>query len=195
MGPIKKQVLTEEQVAAGMQEEVWIVGKGPSLNWYNWGNAGEIRVGLNEAALLVPRCTHAFAVDEKVLQRLMHELPHQTVMLIEHRKRTVYANYFKFNRPQHFKYSGGTILVALQVLSYFGVKVAHFVGCDSITKREQDKGYSKGILGIDGQGTNNDMYRTINEKVLDQIGGYGIEPVWEHIDADYRRADNERISH
>ena len=172
--------LSESRIRSVVEEEVWVAGKGPSLDTYNWGNSNGCNFGLNEAAFLVPHCVGAFAVDTKILEKFTRQLALPTIVFIEHRKRFTYEKYFKFNRPKHFAFSGGVILVATQVLSYFGVKVIHFVGCDSITQRQEDRGYAKGIRKIKGQGTNNDFFKVINTRLVENLDKMGLEVVWEH---------------
>lgn len=48
-------------------ETAWLFGKGPSLDRFNFDDAGPLRVGINELAGIVPGCKYGFSNDQ-VLQ-------------------------------------------------------------------------------------------------------------------------------
>ena len=50
-------------------KEVWLVGKGPSLDSYDWSKAGPYRICINETAFVVPEPWGAIAIDYTVLEK------------------------------------------------------------------------------------------------------------------------------
>ena len=58
-------------------EEMVIAGKGPSLDVVDWNTLPEFRVGVNEAALSVPNCAVAIALDNQVWDVLREHAPNK----------------------------------------------------------------------------------------------------------------------
>ena len=52
-----------------LPEDVWLAGKGPSLDSYDWNKAGICRIGINETAFVIPKCFGAFGIDYNVLDK------------------------------------------------------------------------------------------------------------------------------
>ncbi len=166
-----------------LQEEVWLVGKGPSLDNFKWTGSGP-RIAINEAAYCVPDCTAAIAVDYHVLDKFegrdgAEQLPNRVAIML---KKT-HLNKYSFCNPlwiwdsQHVADMHSTAPIVIQLLATIGVKIIHFVGFDAI---DSIAGYAKKIENIEGQGTNMDDYRIISTHVLNAINAMNITPVWEH---------------
>lgn len=58
-----------ELLGAHANEEAWIFGKGPSLDSFDFKNAGSLRICINESALVVPGARYFFAHDELPIRR------------------------------------------------------------------------------------------------------------------------------
>jgi len=56
-------------------EEAWIFGKGPSLDGFDFGMAGPLRICINESLGHVPDPTYFFAHDEVPIQRAAAHWP------------------------------------------------------------------------------------------------------------------------
>lgn len=52
-----------------VNDEIWIFGKGPSLDYFDFSKAGIFRIGINEAAFDIPNCWAALAVDKVVVEK------------------------------------------------------------------------------------------------------------------------------
>ena len=58
-----------------LPETVCIVGKGPSLDGFDWAGMPDFRIGVNESALVVPNCTVCIALDKRVLDVVVPRAP------------------------------------------------------------------------------------------------------------------------
>lgn len=162
-----------------LPEEIWIAGKGPSLDSYDWSKAGWCRIGINEAALVVPECYGAIALDYAVQRRYLKELDSRILVF----RKSTHTNY---NYPNMYIWKLGrevghvfaTAPTATQIFAYLGAKVIHYVGFDSITTRRND--CSNKVDSIKGRGENSDGYVAINKELKRIIRDYGITAIWEH---------------
>lgn len=160
--------------------EIWLAGKGPSFDVFNWAGAGPCRIGINEAAFLIPECWGAIANDPPILSKYVSLLPeHITVFR--------YIHYPEFQFPKQYAYDVGpeqfvketfsTATCALQLFAGLGAEIVHFIGFDSIDGR---LGYAETIKHIRGEGVNDDGFKAINKRLLEDVIRLGINPIWEH---------------
>lgn len=151
--------------------EVWIAGKGPSLDTYDWGGAGKYRVGINEAAFIVPNCWAAIAVDYPVLNKYKNL---STSILIFQK---VTHRSYSFPNPKYLWQSGreviemqgGTSCKALQICWYLGFRIFNMVGFDSL---RNNGGYAQCIKAINGEGSNRDCFKTINRTLMRIVNSF-----------------------
>lgn len=155
--------------------EVWMFGKGPSLDYVDWSKIGPCRIGLNEVAFVVPDCWGAFATDYPVLDKFKESLSHDVCVF---RKNT--HNQYIF--PKMFTYSciwvkswQGIGNIATQVLHALGARTFHYIGFDSLIKR--DTGYAQVIKNINGEGENTNDYKDINGHFLATIKRLDINAI------------------
>lgn len=163
-----------------LPEEIWLAGKGPSLDIFDWSKAGPCRIGINETAFVIPRCWGAIAKDYHIIEKYLEHGMKDIYVFI---KDTWPEQYHKFpkiinwSRPKHATILFGTSVTSVQVFHSFGAKIFHFVGFDSIDKIE---GYASQIKAVDGEGKNQDNYVEINKRLLQVIELRKVTPIWEH---------------
>lgn len=154
--------------------EVWIAGKGPSVDRYDWSQAGHCRIAINEAVFVIPEPWAVFAIDYNVLEKLNGiKIP-----VIMKEKQSSY----RFPKEWLWTYDQAEGHVAsidtlVMLLGPMGVKRIHFVGCDSF---DGEAGYAPSIIKIGGEGSNTDQYKAINKSLQNTLLKYKIAPVWEH---------------
>lgn len=161
-----------------LNTEVWVAGKGPSLDIFPWHKAGQI-IGINETAFIIPNCWGAAAIDYSVLKKYTKELNDDIVVINRIAQPMVYFKNqitWKVGREAK-KLEGGTANMLVYVLAYHNVEKIHFVGFDSV---DGNMNYSKRIVRMDAFSMNTDKYVGINEHLFKSLQDTGIEPVWEH---------------
>lgn len=134
-------------------KDIWSAGKGASLDTYNWSLANDWRFALNEAAMIVPRCIGAFAVDIESMWNIVKYKANQctlfidpeyvcTVKSVEKLKNTKLEvkQYHELRQGIHYKTIFGVVKPAIQSLYSFGARRIHFIGFDSM------EGYHKGTM-------------------------------------------------
>lgn len=155
------------QTVLNAPNEIWVAGKGPSLDTFNWSKAGIYRVGINETAFLIPRCTVALALDTLVLHKYKDDLDENITVCVRDRKKFRFKNQHSWTRNE-VKHHFGSLNVALQLFYNHGVRIFHLVGCDSV---DGISGYAKMIQEINAEGRNKDGYRRINRKLKQVMEG------------------------
>lgn len=160
-----------------MGHEVWLVGKGPSLDGFNWDKAGKYRISINETVFLTPSPYAAIAIDYDVLDKYRDNKLQLPIMKKSTHGRYSFDNEYIWE-PSDLKYGCmATAPIAIQLLALLGVSKIHFVGFDSM---HGDLGYADAVKGIKGEGHSRDGYKKINEAILDILVKTGITPVWEY---------------
>lgn len=111
-------------------KEFWLVGKGPSLDGYNFDDVNGDIIAINETAFLVP-CKYAIAIDFPVLDKFV-DLPNHIMIW---RKSTInrkFPNEYLWEKGRNVTKIRGTAMVALQVAHHLGGRFAHLVGFDGL---------------------------------------------------------------
>jgi hypothetical protein len=161
-----------------LDEEVWLAGKGPSLDTFDWSQAGRHRIAINEAAFVVPECFAAIGCDYPVLDRYLEELDPSIIVL---RKKThvryKFQKMFLWNYEQHAQIRVNTAPSAISVIYHLGARTIHFVGFDSFSGVGT---YANRIKEIKAEGKNKDCFRNINQAIRKVIEQYKIKAIWEH---------------
>jgi hypothetical protein len=167
----------ERDGVVSIPEEVWLIGKGPSIDFYDWSKAGW-KCGINEAALIF-KCDAAIAYDYHVLDKYKTSLPAETMVLRKstHRNYSFANEYIWTKRKEVFDLTA-TAPIAIQILHYLGAKTIHFIGFDSMTI--PNAGYANSISAEKHAGTNNDDFKRINNIITKLIEKLGIIAIWEH---------------
>ena len=147
--------------------EIWMFGKGPSLDFFDWSKAGSCRIGLNETAFVVPNCWGAFATDYPVLDKYEESLSSKILVF----RKSVHTQY-QFDKmviypSKWIKNWQGIGNIATQVLHKLGARIFHYIGFDSLIK--QNSGYAQSIINIQGEGHNDQDYKDINSHFLETI--------------------------
>ena len=165
---------------AEIPNEVWVLGKGPSLDRYDHSKRG-YTIGINETAYL-KNTDAAIAIDYPILHKYLDNLKQDNILVlrkITHRT-YIFKHMWLFEYNTHapyVSYRTGTASILTQLLGYIGVKKIHYVGFDAI---DGTGGYSGSILRNDAKGCNTDGYRLISASVLGAISAFSIEAEWEH---------------
>ena len=150
-----------------MSDEIWLAGKGPSLDSYNWSLANEYRIGINETAYVIPNCWGAIAIDYRVLDKYKG-MNHKTLPanILVFRKdchiRYIFPNMYIWSKGREVQFLYGTAAIAIQLFHYLGAKTIHLVGFDSF---KGDSRYASSITAIKGEGLNRDKYKRVNEQL------------------------------
>ena len=153
--------------------EVWLAGKGPSLDDYDWSQANQYRFAINEAHELVPDCIGVFACDHPILNKLLN-LPICVFVNKIHVPPFHFPIMFEWEHNVHAKDIHATLLVAVQVLHWMGIRRIHLIGCDSLTGEYK---YSPLVA----KGTNNDNFHSINTRLKKIMGRLtDLEIILEH---------------
>ena len=174
-------------------KEVWVGGKGPHIDTYDWSKAGPFRVGVNEAALLIPDCQVVVAVDYGVWGTLQKKLlPNILVFMeegIKNKKFTEWPNNpvyrYKVGRESFPGFESAPHAVML--CGHFGVEIIHFVGFDGMSYSDaqhakKGRPYSAKAEELDTGDRNCFDYAPINKKIWRALKEHPqkITPVWEH---------------
>ncbi len=127
-----------------LPKEVWLFGKGPSLDTVNWDEVGDFRIGINHAAYRIPNLDMVFANDgpmqEEIYESIMAEYWSPYNIIFASRSRRI-------DFPYHLVHTAegrGTAGYAVSVLIDLGVKSFHFVGFDAFFEKF---GYAKDLPG------------------------------------------------
>lgn len=161
-----------------LPNDVWLVGKGPSLSKYDWSQVTGPVVCINETVFVVPVATMAVAIDYNVLDKYQEANIPQLVLRKATHRRYVFQHMFLWTYQDHAPGpKTGTATIATQILYTCGARRIHYVGFDSV---DGETAYDNNIKAIKGEGTNMDGFRSINTCLLNVIQGLGIEAVWEH---------------
>lgn len=162
--------------------EIWLAGKGPSLDTFDWSKAGKYRVGINEAAFVIPDCYGAIAIDYYVLDKYLtfDKIKDGSIKVFRKQAHVSYdfPNQHLWTCTAFKGYS--TASVALDVFSSLGFNIFHLVGFDSISNPSSYQ-YADNVkvFGEDKDRPKN--YDRINAKILEVITEKGIEVIWEHL--------------
>jgi hypothetical protein len=158
--------------------EVWLAGKGPSLDTFDWTGAGWCRVGINQAALVVPGCYAAIARDQSVMRIFQECLPRH-IWLIRRRGHVAlfpgFARTVEIDKHPDYNYQG-TATHALRFLHMQGAKLIHMVGFDAITNGQTH--WAKSMNDQDWQGVTRDGFSRITHDTLRIIKDLGVECIW-----------------
>ena len=161
-----------------ISSEVWLAGKGPGLDRYDWSKAGACRVAINESVYLIPDPSHAIALDYAAQEKYMASLPKGIIVFRKQDHRA-----YRFPRMILYKQSATvplvkcTAAIAIQLIAAYGGKVIHFVGFDSLVNGQSQ--YADSIKHLKAEGINADGFEQINKYILAAINSTGIRPVWE----------------
>src|SRR5690606_727694 len=139
--------------------EVWIAGKGPSLEYFDWSNAGKFRIGINEAVYVVPDCYVACATDQQIMEMYSNNLPESVEYTLL--PTTCMYNFGKKIIRWDTEPSYGSGPSALLTAIRKGSKVIHLVGFDSL---KGDWRYAK-HLNTKAEGMAKNTYRKHIEDV------------------------------
>lgn len=107
---------------------VWIGGKGPSLLTYDWSEAGEWRVGINEAVQHIPGCKWGCAVDRQPLE-LYNTLALTHVITSERKRFPFRSDLTVIGWDKAYQSSGPA---AIETCLRLGAKEVTLVGFDSL---------------------------------------------------------------
>ena len=158
-----------------LPSEIWLAGKGPSLDTYDWSQANSIKIGINEAILKIPNGWGVFAVDYMVWECLTKEMSKNILAFI---KNKTYAVQFPLEyrwKIEDSKPGFGTAAHAIMILSTLGVEKIHFVGFDSFNGGSHK--YAQSLQ--DRPFRNNDKYAAMNRYIREALRLTKIEAVWE----------------
>lgn len=116
-----------------LPEEIWLAGKGPTLDSFDWNLASEWRFAINHAAYIVPNCMGVFAIDYEVYDILIAK-PIPDIIVIKKFSHTHYSFPKEFSWTREMGPPMGTVTspIAIYVLSYLGAKKINLVGFDAI---------------------------------------------------------------
>lgn len=169
-------------MAPKFPEEIWVAGKGPSLDWYDWSQAGPVRVCINESVYLVPGASHCIAVDYDVLKKYKAQLPEGVQVLRKASHKDYYFdNMWCWEYEKHAPvHKIGTATILLQVAYRLGARRMHLVGFDSVDSTAPSTSYAQCIAGINAVGDNKDNFRRINQSLFAVIEMHNLDIVWEH---------------
>lgn len=161
-----------------LNTEVWVAGKGPSIDIFPWHKAKQI-IGINETAFFIPNCWGAATTDFNILKKYIKDLDDSIVVISKKSEPMIYfKNHIVWEMGREVKkFVGGTVNLLVRVLAYHGVKKIHFVGFESV---DGDLDYSKRILRMNAFSMNAKKYYDINEYLFKALEETGIKPVWEH---------------
>lgn len=158
-------------------ENIWIAGKGPSLDTYNWSRANKYRFCINETIYIVPEPWAVFAIDYCVLDKFLEKpFPKEILVFRKHsHTKYVFPKMYLWTQEE-VKIYFATVICAVQVLKGLGAKRIHFVGFDSI---DNNLDFAKSVDNINAKGRS-ENYHKINELLLKVIKDLNLEAIWEH---------------
>ena len=148
-------LLDTNALSAQLGDEVWLVGKGRSIDTFSWESKLPY-VCINESVFICPKPTAVLAVDARVLEKL-NGLDCVVMKNIKNRRYS-YKYEYQWNHKQHANITCvGSGPIALQVLHSLGVRIFHLIGFDSL---DGDNSYSERVQGTGG---NKDNFKNINK--------------------------------
>lgn len=147
-------------------KEVWLIGKGPSLDTIDWSTVGKYRIAINEAAFHIPDLWAAAAWDLAILNIYVErKLPPDTLIIqAEHTNGPVFKNRIVMNRTDRVV-AMSTAAMVVQLLEYCHVERLHLLAFDSL---RGDCGYA-GSLKIPSRavGYFNDLNANLEQRLID----------------------------
>ena len=163
-------------------KEIWLAGKGPSLDTFDWSKAGPMRIGINEVAFLIPKCWGAIAYDQHIHTKYILDLDPNVVVFRRMRDiQYTFPKMYLWNKEVRARYNLTTLNVALELFYFLGCRLLHLVGCDSWTG---DASYAESIKNIQAEGDNPVQYKDVNDRLRAQIQDFDdLTIIWEHLDA------------
>lgn len=173
----QENILSQLPRRDDLPTEVWVAGKGRSIDKFNWGEAGYV-IGLNETALVIDDCDCALAKDYSALNNYKRYLHPGTLVLL---KKSL-SDKYKFHKQlvwdtnEIIQSYYSIITVGLEVLYWFGVDTIHMVGFDSV---DGDLERSPSVMAfVDGGDVK--TYNRINPVLMQVIDRLPINIIWEH---------------
>lgn len=158
---------------------VWLFGKGPSLDTFDYSTCGNYRVCVNETVLTVPEPYLFVGSDYNVQDRVISSPVMKNVIACrkEQHVQYEYPKMYLWRYGREVQRIAGTAETAIQLCHYFGAKRFYMVGFDSI---DHISGYSRSISRIGAEGQTDDNYSRINHSLLETIQRLGVKVFWEH---------------
>ena len=158
-------------------KEVWLVGKGPSIQGYDWQDTEHPRVCINETVFVVPSPDAAIAIDYDVLDKYKEAKLKVLVYKKNTHQQYTFANEYVYFFKDITISRHATAPIAIELLYNLGARIIHFVGFDSM---DGETDYAASIVAMKAQGKNKDGYKRINIEIMKVIDQLGVTPIWEH---------------
>lgn len=159
------------------RDKVWIAGSGPSLELFDWGTAGPNRIGINHAAVHVPDCWLATAIDYDAVDYLKKRIRPPTSIVSRIRSKTGCdfepeiegkCLYQEFDPMLYCSTLEYTLLLCHQM----GFEEMYMVGFDSRNLEYRRSGW------IDVPQVNGYAYDYINNEADKLIEKYELKVTW-----------------
>ncbi len=168
--------------------QAWVFGKGPSLDQFDFDQAGVVRVCLNESVLVVPEPSYCFFMDRDVGKDLY--LPEGCSPVVPPGCRNLPRSFddtkFIWDWAKHCRPNYATAACCIWLLGLWGVRSIVMVGFDSMAHELQHDGQPKdehqyaGSIGQAGGRTKPfSNYHWINDHIRECVTEWDIEAkVW-----------------
>lgn len=158
--------------------EAWIIGKGPSLDYFGFQYYMYPRYAVNEAAFLIPNCV-AICKDLRMVkiyqEKLPFDVPVYTKNMVRLRRLDNHIQY-PMGKLLNAHYYPSSISMAIIIAKELGFTRLHLVGCDSV---DGIQGYANCVKTVAHCAPKYYNDHSVNElKTI--IINEGVDVVWEH---------------
>lgn len=164
-----------------LPEEVWVAGKGWSIDFYDWSKADYI-IGINEAAIILP-AQAALARDFVALDNYKKYLRPDVLVFLRKMTSDKYSfpNQILWEQNEIIKSFCVTITIGMEIFYYYGARKFHMVGFDSISGDFRRAPSVERLIkrGIVNKGDVS-RYNIGNPVLKNVINNLPIEVLWEH---------------
>lgn len=163
-----------------MSKDVWIFGKGPSIDIYDFSKAGPFRVGINDAALIVPKLWAASSSSLGQLERFSKLLNEDILVLYP----KIYEGKVGPFKVQYMWgdegiFTNASSINTVELMWHFGFRTMHMVGFDSYSGNSD---YGKSIWKVSKSEPDTlKSYESIIVRLIQVAEKKGIELIWEHL--------------
>lgn len=147
--------------------EIWIFGKGPSFDGFDFSTAGQFRIGINDAVYHIPDVFVACGTDQHILQMYSNGLPNSVRYTMLPNTCGMY-----FNRPViRWDSDAGlnTGPAAIQTAIRRGTRILNLVGFDSLFG---DWRYAKSITTSHNAGLSKSVYELSITQTRQILAGF-----------------------
>lgn len=158
-------------------KEVCLVGKGKSLDTFDFSLINIPIIAINQSAMTVP-CQYMCCINQSILPMLKKQLDKSIeVWYNESYGDYGFENQYRYKMHKEISVETSTVVTTLQLLKYFGCETVHMIAFDAMCGvLEIAESVKEFIIGQPC--VNN--YIQITADTLNMLNILGLKPVWHN---------------